>query len=83
MCDVQVQVTSGKEGDKFIGQWLKLQDAVNSLIDSTKVCMRVCVLCVVRVCSVYFSSLLVAARRTDVPKSEREVKGCSGGMVRT
>jgi len=30
------QVTSGKEGDVFIGQWLKLQDAVNSLIDSTK-----------------------------------------------
>jgi hypothetical protein len=29
-------VTSGKEGDKFIGQWLKLQDAVNTLIDSTK-----------------------------------------------
>ena len=51
-CDVQVQVMSGKEGDKFIGQWLKLQDAVNSLIDSTKVCMCVCVIvCVcVRFC---------------------------------
>ena len=34
--DAAKTVTSGKEGDKFIGQWLKVQDAVNTLIDSTK-----------------------------------------------